>query len=155
MCAWKLRCTQSFLGFISGPAPRNAQYKSRLIPCSSSCCNPITIIPSPVDSLTRIEKIKFNNLLLKGGWRLIKEQEINLVVQSTDNNCSADNFKQRTRDFVQNHWKKQWKKCSLHKRNKQSISFNFRRKNKPRGHIKHGHILIECENYQIDFSTLI
>ena len=67
MCAWKLRCTQSFLGFISWPAPRNAKYKSRLIPCSSRCCNPITIIPSSVDSLTRIEKIKFNNLHLKDG----------------------------------------------------------------------------------------
>lgn len=63
MCAWKLRCTQGFLSFITRFAPWYAQDKSRLIPSSSCCCNTVTSIPTFVDALTRIKKIKLNNLL--------------------------------------------------------------------------------------------
>jgi hypothetical protein len=59
MVAWKSRCSKSFLCLIHQLSFGYTQYKSSLI--SSGCCGSysISVLPSSVDTFTRIKKIQF------------------------------------------------------------------------------------------------
>lgn len=65
MSAWEGRSTQSFLRFIHHFASWDAKYKGCLISSSSHGCYPITTLPSPMYSFTRVQKIQLHHLVLE------------------------------------------------------------------------------------------
>jgi len=87
----KSRCTKRLLSFIKQFPLWYAQYEGCLVTCSSHGSNPITILPSTVDSFTWIQKVNLHNLASSNG-KQIQQSAFKTFIQYRIPKISGERF---------------------------------------------------------------